>query len=111
MKWLRVMERSDVKTACRLMDAKNHSRYPEHPSWSSAKNCRERWLHVDNTPVEWKPKRGVLGGWGDSHPRVLEVTVEGDKATVVVQGIGQGRPVWLVKERGRWLVDEVEYSI
>jgi len=112
VKWLKAMAASDVKTACRLMDAGNHRIPPPYPNWSPAKSCREGWLHVDHTPLQQKPKRGVLGGWGDPHPKVLDVVIDGSRATVVVEGlVGEDRPVWLRKEDGRWLVDRVEYSI
>jgi hypothetical protein len=42
---------------------------------------------------------------------VLEVDIDGDKATGRVEGAGQGRPLWLRKEHGRWLVNRVEYPI
>lgn len=105
------MADSDVKTACRLMDAENHSPHSEYPDWGPAKNCQEMWLHSDNTPLDWKPKGNVISIWGDSDPQVLSVAIEGNQATVYVKGIGQERPVWLRKERGRWLVDRVEYPI
>jgi hypothetical protein len=112
VRWLKSMAASNVGAACRLMDAENHRRRPEHPRWSPAKNCEETWLHSDNTPLGWRPKPQAVAIWGESHPEVLEVTVEGDRATVVVDGVGDsGRPVWLHKERGRWLVDGAEYPI
>lgn len=112
VRWLKAMQSSDVKAACRLMDAENHAPDREYPSWSPARNCQERWLHSDNTPLSWKPKPDAVSIWGDSHPEVLEVDIEGDSATVVVDGLGgEGRPVWLRREHGRWLVDGVEYPI
>lgn len=111
VKWLKEMADSDIKAACRLMDAENHESHPGHPNWSPAKNCQERWLHSNNTPLNWKPKPGVISIWGDSNPKVLEVVVEGDRAIVFVKGIGQRRPVGLRRERGRWLVEEAEYPI
>jgi hypothetical protein len=53
----------------------------------------------------------IAGSAGESHPTVLEVVLEGDQATVYVRGIGQRRPITLRRERGHWLVDEVEYPI
>jgi hypothetical protein len=109
--WLKAMADSNIKTACRLMDAENHRPHPEYPDWSPAKNCQEMWLHSDNTPLNWKPKDSVISSWGDSDPQVLSVAIEGDRATVYVKGIGQQRPVWLQRERGRWLIDRAEYPI
>jgi hypothetical protein len=112
VRWLKAMADSDIKAACRLMDANNRPRRPEHPNWSPAKSCQEGWLHSDNTPLNWEPKPNVISIWGESQPKVLDVVVDGDGATVVVDGLGgEGRPVWLKKERGRWLVDGVEYPI
>jgi hypothetical protein len=112
VQWLRAMASSDVETACRLMDADNHPRYPEHPHWGPAKSCREMLLHGDNTPLSWKPRPNVVSILGESHPEVLEVVVDGNRATVVVDGLGdEGRPIWLQEERGRWLVDRAEYPI
>jgi hypothetical protein len=93
------------------MDAENHSSYPEHPNWSHAEDCRRYWLHSDNTPLDRKPKPGVITIWGLANPEVLEVLVEGGRATVFVAGAGMKRPVWLVNERGQWRVDGVEYPI
>jgi hypothetical protein len=109
--WLEVMFRSDIQDACRLMDAENHRSNPDYPQWSPAKNCQERWLHSDNTPLDWKPRPDVISLWGESSPRVLKVLLEGDEGTVMVEGYGQERPVWLRKEHGRWLVNRVEYPI
>lgn len=111
VKWLKEMADSNIKAACRLMTTGNHSRHPGHPHWSRAKNCEETWLHSDNTPVDWKPKRGVISVWGDSDPKVLGVSIQGDRLAVWVEGIGQERPVWLRKEHGRWLVKEAEYPL
>jgi hypothetical protein len=112
VRWLEAMQASNVKAACRLMDAENHAPHQEYPNWSPARNCQEMWLHSDNTPLSWKPKPNAVSIWGDSHPKVLAVDIEGDSATVVVDGLGgEGRPVWLRKERGHWLVDRVEYPI
>jgi hypothetical protein len=110
--WLKAMAEADIQKACRLMDAENHSPPAEYPSWSPAKSCWERWLHCDNTPLSWKPKPDTVSIWGEDHPRVLKVNVEGDRATVFVDGIGGNeRPVWLRKERGHWLVDGASYPI
>ena len=83
------MANSDIKMACRLMDAENHSPHSGYPNWSPAKNCQEMWLHSDNTPLSWKPRANVIGIWGDSHPRVLAVAIAGNQATVYVKGISQ----------------------
>jgi hypothetical protein len=109
--WLEAMAESNIRTACRLMDAQNHRAHSGHPQWSPARNCRETWLHSDNTPLEWKPKAGVISVWGDSSPKVLGARVTDDKAVVWVKGIGQERPIWLHEEHGRWLVDRAEYPI
>ncbi|MBS1893647.1 MAG: hypothetical protein JST59_20290 [Actinobacteria bacterium] len=93
------------------MDAENHKPHPHHQNWSHAEDCRRRWLHSDNTPLDWKPKPGVISIWGDWNPEVLEVVVEGAKATVFVAGVGMKRPVWLVSEGGDWRVDGAEYPI
>jgi hypothetical protein len=111
VKWLKEMADSNIKAACRLTTAYGHQHFPEHPNWSSAKACQEMWLHSDHTPVNWKPKRGVISVWGDSDPKVLNVFIEGDRAVVWVKGIAQGRPVWLRQQHGHWLVKEVEYPI
>ena len=112
VKWLKAMAASDAKSACQLMDAENHRRYSEYPSWSPAKSCQEKWLHSDNTPLDWKPKPDALFAWGEAHPKVFEVKVYGNRATVVVGAAGNaGQPVRLRKEGGRWLVDGTEYPI
>ena len=112
VRWLKAMEVSNLKAACELMDAENHSPPAEYPSWSPAKSCRERWLHSDNTPLSWKPKPNTVSIWGEDHPRVLKVDVEADRATVFVEGVGGNeRPVWLRKEHGRWLLDGASYPI
>lgn len=113
VRWLKAMAASNVKSACVLMDAENHSPYPEHPDWSRAKDCQEMWLHSDNTPVNWKPKPNAVSIWGNDHPKVLRVGIDGDRATVIVEGAGLrlGRPVWLRRENGRWRVDGAEYPI
>jgi hypothetical protein len=111
VKWLKEMADSDIKAACRLTTAYSHQHFPGHPNWSSAKACQEMWLHSDHTPLNWKPKRGVISVWGDSDPKVLNVFIEGDSAAVWVKGIAQGRPVWLRKQHGRWLVKDAEYPI
>ena len=109
--WLKAMADSDIKTACRLMDAENHSPHSGYPNWSPAKNCQELWLHSNNTPLDWKPSDTAVSVWGDSNPKVLRVTIEGNRAIVYIVGIDQERPVWLRKEHGRWLVDHAEYPI
>jgi hypothetical protein len=110
--WLKAMADSNVKVACGLMDAENHASHPEFPSWSPARNCEERWLHSDNRPLRWKPSPDAAFIWGDSDPKVLEVQIEGDRATVLTEGVGdEGRPVWLRKEHGHWLVNAAEYPI
>jgi hypothetical protein len=109
--WLEAMSESDIREACRLMDADNHRSHPDYPQWSPAKNCEEQWLHSDNTPLDWKPKPDAISIWGESSPRVLKVILEGDEGIVKVEGIGMERPVWLRREHGRWLVDSVEYPI
>jgi len=109
--WLKVMAQADIKKACRLMDAENHSPHQGYPNWSPAKNCQELWLHSNNTPLDWKPSDTAVSIWGDSRPRVLTVTIEGNQAIVYIEGIDQERPVWLRKEHGRWLVDHAEYPI
>ncbi|HEY2714987.1 MAG TPA: hypothetical protein VGI73_02065 [Solirubrobacterales bacterium] len=106
VRWLQAMSRSDVRLACRLTDARYHQVDPEFPRWGPARICRERWLHSDNTPLGWKPKPGVLSIYGEAHPQVLEVVIEGERATVYVQGIGQRRPLMLRREHGRWLMHE-----
>jgi len=109
--WLRSMGNGDIRSACKLMDAENHSPFPGRPDWSRAEDCRQHWLHSDNTPVEWKPKPGVITIWGEANPNVLEVVLDGGHATVLVTGIGTKRPVWLIDERGRWRVDGASYPI
>ena len=112
LQWLKAMATSDLKVACELMDAENHSPPAEYPSWNPAKSCRERWLHSDNTPLSWKPKPNTVSIWGEDHPKVLKVDVEGDRATVFVDSIrGNERPVWLRREDGHWLVDGASYPV
>jgi hypothetical protein len=112
VRWLKAMATSDLKTACELMDAENHSPTAEYPSWNPAKSCRVRWLHSDNTPLSWKPKPHTVSIWGEDHPKVLRVDIEGDRATVFVNGIGGNeRPVWLRMEHGHWLVDGASYPV
>jgi hypothetical protein len=112
VRWLQAMQASDVKLACQLMDARNHAPHTEYPSWSPARNCQEVWLHSDNTPLSWKPKPNTISIWGEDHPKVLGVDVEGNRATVFVDGVGGNeRPIWLRKERGHWLVDGASYPI
>jgi hypothetical protein len=112
VRWLQAMQASNVRAACRLMDARNHAPHAEYPHWSRARNCQEKWLHSDNTPLSWKPKPNAVSIWGDPHPKVLGVDIEGNSATVVVDGLGgEGRPVWLRREHRHWLVDGVEYPI
>ena len=95
VRWLKAMAGSELKAACQLMDAENHSPPAEYPSWSPTKSCQERWLHSDNTPLSWKPRPKMVSIWGEDHPRVLKVDVESDRATVFVEGVGDSeRPVW-----------------
>jgi hypothetical protein len=35
--WLKAMAKSEIGTACQLMDAENHSPHREYPNWSPAK--------------------------------------------------------------------------
>ena len=109
--WLQSMGNGDIRAACKLMDADNHHPFPGHPDWSRAEDCRRRWLHSDNTPVDWKPKPGVISIWGEANPNVLEVVLDESHATVLVAGIGSKRPVWLIDERGSWRVDGASYPI
>lgn len=109
--WLKAMAEADIKKACRLMDAENHSPHQGFPNWSPTKNCQELWLHSNNTPLDWKPSDIAVTVWGDSNPKVLRVTIEGNQAIVYIDGVDQERPVWLRKEHGRWLVDHAEYPI
>jgi hypothetical protein len=111
VRWLKAMGHGEIRAACQLMDAENHSSHPEHPNWSHAEDCRRRWLHSDNTPLDWKSKPGVISIWGIRDPEVLEVVVEGGRATVFVAGAGMKRPVWLVSEGGHWRVEGAEYPI
>lgn len=111
VRWLEAMGHGEIRAACQLMDAENHKPFPEHPNWSHAEDCRRFWLHSDNTPVDWKPKPGVISIWGTLDPEILEVVVHGGHATVFVAGAGSKRPVWLVSEGGHWRVDGVEYPI
>ncbi len=111
VRWLGLMQGGDIAAACKLMDAENHNPHAEYPNWSPAKNCEEMWLHSDNTPLAWKPNPNAVTIWGASEPKVLEVTVDGDQATVFIDGAAMRRPVWLRKEHGHWLVDGVEYPI
>jgi hypothetical protein len=75
--WLKDMNASNIKAACRLMTAFNHHPFPGHPNWSPAKNCAENWLHSDNTPVEWKPKKGVISVWGEPTQRCVAYRSKG----------------------------------
>jgi hypothetical protein len=111
VRWLKEMGHGELRAACRLMDAEKHRAIPGHSHWDGAENCRQRWLHSDNTPFNWKPKPGAAEIYGDDDPEVLEVVLEGDEATVYVRGAGTRRPLWLISEGGRWLVDSVEYPI
>jgi hypothetical protein len=113
VRWLEEMGHGEIGAACRLMDAGNHRSYPEHTAWSRAEDCRQRWLHSDNRPINWKPKegRGNIVIWGQLHPEVLGVKVEGDEAIVEVNGVDARRPVWLTREDGRWRVDHDEYPV
>ncbi len=111
VRWLEAMGHGEIRAACLLMDVENHRSHPDRPNWSHAEDCRQRWLHSDNTPLGWKPKPGVISIWGDWDPEVLEVIVDGGKATVFVAGAGTKRPVWLVSEGGHWRVHEVGYPI
>jgi predicted small lipoprotein YifL len=111
VRWLKEMGAGRIVPACRLMDASNHQALRGHPHWGPAKDCEEHWLHSDNTPLDWKPKRGVISIWGDADPEVLGVHLDGREGAVVVAGAGTKRPVWLTREGGRWLVRSVEYPI
>lgn len=109
--WLKAMAESEIRKACRLMDAENHAPHKGYPNWSPAKNCQALWLHSDNTPLDWKPSKTAVSIWGDPHPKVLRVAIDGNQATVYVEGVDQERPVWLRNEHGQWLVDHTEYPI
>jgi hypothetical protein len=51
--------------------------------------------------------------WGDPHPKILKVTIDGNQATVVDDdaALSEGQSVWLRREGGRWLVDGDGYPV